>query len=41
MTRRSMVVLSLAAGGVFSWGKLAYHCRRPIEEAARPARSGT
>ena len=33
MTRRSMVVLSLAAGAVFSWGKLAYHCRRPIAEA--------
>lgn len=28
-----MVAVCLAAGGVFSWGKLLYHCRRPIAEA--------
>lgn len=27
------IVLSLATGALFSWGKLAYHCRRPISEA--------
>jgi hypothetical protein len=28
-----VIGLSLAAGAAFSWGKLAYHCRRPIAEA--------
>jgi hypothetical protein len=31
--RRNVIALSLVSGAIFSWGKLAYHCRRPIAEA--------